>query len=67
LEIAPDFADAYTNRGQVRQSQPDFNGAAAADYGKAIELKPDAGVYYARAIARQAAEDSTERSLIPKQ
>jgi tetratricopeptide (TPR) repeat protein len=48
--------DAYINRGQVRQSQRDFDGAIA-DYSKAIELKPDAGVYYARGTVRQAKED----------
>jgi len=28
-----------------------------ADYNQALELKPDAGVYYARATARQSKED----------
>jgi len=48
--------DAYINRGQVRQSQREFEGAIA-DYSKAIELKPDAGAYYVRGTVRQAKHD----------
>ncbi len=56
LESDPNFVDAYINRGQVRQSQRDFEGAIA-DYSKAIELKPDAGAYYVRGTVRQAKRD----------
>ncbi|HTG17921.1 MAG TPA: tetratricopeptide repeat protein, partial [Blastocatellia bacterium] len=56
LEAAPQFVDAYINRAQVRNSQQDFEGAIA-DYSKAIELKPDAGVSYALGTVRQANKD----------
>jgi tetratricopeptide (TPR) repeat protein len=56
LQAAPDFVDAYINRAQVKKTQLDLDGAIA-DYGKAIELKPDAGVYYALGTARQAKQD----------
>lgn len=56
LEMAAKFIDAFINRGQSRQSQQNFDGAIA-DYDRAIGLKPNAGVYYARATVRQAKND----------
>ena len=56
LELSPEIDDAYVNRAQVKQSMKDFAGAFA-DYDRAIQLRPDAGVFYARGTARQQHND----------
>ena len=50
---SPRSAEDYNNRGLDRQSRGDIDGAIE----KGIALKPDAGVYYARATAKQAKKD----------
>ena len=40
IELKPDYADAYNNRGIARLDSGDLAGAIA-DYTKAIGLKPD--------------------------
>ncbi|MEL6526262.1 MAG: tetratricopeptide repeat protein, partial [Chloroflexota bacterium] len=57
IELKPDYANAYNNRGVVREAQGDESGAIA-DYTKAISLKPDyAMAYYNRGIIRSAQGD----------
>ncbi len=52
IRIAPDFADAYINRGEVRQKLGDFGGAIE-DYDIAIRLGDDyAYVYFRRGTAK---------------
>src|SRR5271166_2035949 len=56
IELKPD-AEAYYNRGNVKQAKGDSDGAIT-DYSKAIELKPDfAEPYYNRGVAKQAKGD----------
>jgi tetratricopeptide (TPR) repeat protein len=52
LAIAPQFVEAYVNRGQAKQSRQDWAGAIS-DYSEALRLKPEAGTYFARASARE--------------
>jgi len=40
IELKPDFAVAYNNRGMVKQVKGDLDGALE-DYNKALNLKPD--------------------------
>lgn len=42
LSWDPDYAEAYSNRGVIKNAKGDFNGAIA-DYNMAIALKPDLG------------------------
>ena len=57
IELKPDDAGAYNNRGNAKQTKGDLDGAIA-DYTKAIELKPDdAGAYCNRAAWRKAKGD----------
>jgi tetratricopeptide (TPR) repeat protein len=52
IELNPDFADAYNNRGIAKYDLGDYRGAIQ-DYNKAIELNPDfADAYYNRGIAK---------------
>jgi tetratricopeptide (TPR) repeat protein len=46
IELNPDDAGIYNNRGFAKQSKNDLAGALA-DYNQAIELKPDSAVAYA--------------------
>ena len=39
IEINPQYADAYTNRGVAKDELKDYQGAIA-DYNKAIEINP---------------------------
>ncbi len=69
IELKPDFADAYYNRGLAKQAKVYIFGGrvwterggldgAIADYTKAIDLKPDfADAYYNRGLAEQASAD----------
>jgi tetratricopeptide (TPR) repeat protein len=62
IELKPDLADAYSNRGIVRRRKGDLAGALA-DYDEAIRLKPDlAAAYSNRALAR-VDEGDVERAL----
>ena len=40
IELNPNFADAYNNRGLAKYDLKDYKGAIA-DYNKAIELNPN--------------------------
>ena len=40
IELKPDYADAYFNRGMAKEDRGDLTGAKA-DYTKTMELKPD--------------------------
>ena len=52
IRLAPDFADAYINRGDVRRKLGNLEGAIK-DYNMAIRLGDDyAYVYYSRGIAK---------------
>ena len=52
IEINPDYAKAYTNRGKAKYKLGDYHGAIA-DYDRTIELKPDyAKAYYNRGEAK---------------
>ncbi len=52
LNLNPEYAEAFRNRGIVRQSLGDHS-AALADYGKAILLKPDDfHAYHNRGVIR---------------
>jgi len=52
IELEPDFASAYQNRGVAKAASEDFLGAIA-DYTKVIELRPDdAEAYYSRGTAK---------------
>src|ERR1700744_5007297 len=46
IELKPDDAEAYNNRGFAKQSGNDLAGALA-DYNQAIKLKPDFAAAYA--------------------
>ncbi|QDU39293.1 TPR repeat-containing protein YrrB [Maioricimonas rarisocia] len=46
IELNPDFADTWNNRGLVRLMQNDLD-AAEADFDRAIELRPDLAEPYA--------------------
>jgi tetratricopeptide (TPR) repeat protein len=57
IELDPDYATAYNNRGNVYSDQEDLE-AAIADYNRAIELNPDyALAYNNRGIAYSDQED----------
>lgn len=57
IEIDPNYADAYYNRGIAHRKVGDTQ-AAIADYTQAIKIDPnDAKVYHNRGIARSALED----------
>ena len=52
LELNPQFAQAYYNRGNAKRTLKDYQGAIA-DYDKAIELNPRfAQAYYNRGVAK---------------
>jgi len=52
IRLKPDYAEAYTNRGNARRVKGDLDGALA-DYAKALRLKPDLGdAYNNRGVAR---------------
>ena len=52
IRLAPDFADAYINRGDVRRKLGDLKGAIK-DYDTAIRLGDDyAYVYFNRGLAK---------------
>jgi tetratricopeptide (TPR) repeat protein len=54
IDLAPDYADAYYNRGVVKGKLGEYK-AAIEDYDKAIDLKPDyAMAYNNRGMARSA-------------
>ncbi len=58
IELQPDFADAYYNRGHARDEIRDFEGAIV-DYDEAINLDPDFAEAYAnRGVSRYKQEDS---------
>ncbi len=40
IEVQPDYAEAYSNRGEAYEDKGDYE-RAIADYGRAIELQPD--------------------------
>ena len=53
IELDPDDADAYYNRGVAKKKLKDYYGAIN-DYSKAIELKPDyADAYVNRGISKE--------------
>lgn len=53
IELKPDFPEAYLNRGMVKASTKDYEGAIA-DYTKAIELNPElANAYNNRGVSRR--------------
>ena len=45
IELKPDYAEAYNNRGNAYSDKGDFD-HAIADFSKAIELKPDFPIAY---------------------
>jgi len=52
INIKPDYALAYNNRGNAKSDLGDYQGAIA-DYNQAINIKPDyADAYYNRGIAK---------------
>ncbi|MDB9394841.1 tetratricopeptide repeat protein, partial [Microcystis aeruginosa] len=52
INIKPDYALAYNNRGNAKYDLGDYQGAIA-DYNQAINIKPDyALAYYNRGIAK---------------
>ncbi len=58
LEIQPNLAIVYRNRGDARKAKGDRVGAIA-DYGKVIEIEPqNAEVYFERGVLRQTQTDS---------
>lgn len=62
MELSPDFAYAYYNRGQVKERYNDYR-AAILDYNEAIKRYPEfAEAYYNRGLSRLKAKD-TERGL----
>ena len=58
IELDPDYADAYNNRGLSKFKLEDYKGAIA-DYTKVIELKPDdaATFYNSRGILKKKLKD----------
>ena len=53
IELNPNYAKAYYNRGIAKFDLQDYKGAIA-DYTKAIELNPNyAKAYYNRGIAKK--------------
>ena len=60
IELKPDYADAYSNRG-VSHSNLNDNKGAIEDYNKAIELKPyNPNLYYNRGLARTALKENNK-------
>ena len=52
IALAPDFTEAYCNRGGAKASQED-HGGAMADFDRAIALNPDyAAAYYNRGLSK---------------
>ncbi len=50
IRLKPNFAEAYTNRGNARRAKVDLDGALT-DYAEAIRLEPDfAKPYHNRAM-----------------
>lgn len=57
IEINPNYANAYYNRGIAKKNLEDYYGAIA-DFSEAIELDPDdAAAYYNRGFAKYYLED----------
>ncbi len=57
IEINPQYADAYNNRGAAKYSLKDTQGAIA-DYNKAIEINPQLALaYYNRGNAKHGLRD----------
>ena len=57
IEINPQIASAYYNRGVAKDNLEDYQGAIA-DYTKAIEIDPDdASAYTNRGISRELVND----------
>ena len=57
IEIAPDYAEAYLDRGRLRADLNDFEGAIS-DFSSAIELLPDYDeAYFERGEARYKSKD----------
>jgi tetratricopeptide (TPR) repeat protein len=57
IDLNPNLAEAYNNRGLARSHQQDFNGAIA-DYNRAIELNPNlAEAYNNRGLTRSHQQD----------
>lgn len=53
IELRPDYAEAYANRGKIKIDREEYDGAIV-DFDKAIELKPDlAEAYGNRGLAYQ--------------
>jgi tetratricopeptide (TPR) repeat protein len=67
IELEPDFAEAYLNRGGLYFAKR-LSGQAIADFTEAIELKPDFAVAYCnrgvafggKGLYEQAIADSTK-------
>lgn len=69
IQLSPDYADAFRNRGVARHSIEDLGGALA-DYSRAIELNPNdfhsyhnRGIIRARRGARLAAKEDYDKAL----
>jgi len=59
IQLNPDYAEAYTNRGRAKLFLKDYTGAIA-DYNKAIQLKPDYPISYnRRGVAKFYLQDYT--------
>ena len=57
IQLKPDYADAYYNRGTTKHYLQDYTGAIA-DYNKAIQLNPDDfGTYNNRGLAKNELQD----------
>ena len=57
IEIYPQNADAYNNRGTAKDVLEDYQGAIA-DFSKAIEINPEyANAYVNRGVVRERASD----------
>jgi len=56
IEIDPNIAEVYNNRGILRKEMNDLDGALQ-DYNKAIELNPNDAAYYNRGILKKDMND----------
>ena len=57
IQLKPNDADAYYNRGLAKSNLEDYTGAIE-DFNRAIQLKPDyADAYYNRGSAKDELED----------
>ncbi|MXV83977.1 tetratricopeptide repeat protein, partial [Candidatus Poribacteria bacterium] len=62
IELSPNNAEAYNNRGCAFQMKGEYN-RATADYSKAIEISPDCPIFYNNRGAAYSAKGEYDRAI----